>query len=68
MSVGGLEPLDDNLFDGVGTRGSADCSPGRYMWWWRCSHFSRETRPDRVSYYAGYARAGTHTLTFQAVA
>jgi len=44
-----------------------DMMPG-CMWWWRCVSFSRETRKDRVSFYSGYAYAGTHTLSFEAMA
>ena len=37
-------------------------------WWWRCTSFERTTRKDRVSFYARWARPGTHTLSYEAVA
>eukprot|EP00966_Prymnesium_polylepis_P082080 1901609-Prymnesium_polylepis.1 len=37
-------------------------------WWWRCVHFERQTRKDAVTFYAQWASAGTHTLTYEAIA
>ena len=35
---------------------------------WRCVHFRREVRPDAVRFYAPWAFAGTHTLSYDAIA
>lgn len=40
-----------------------------YGWWMMCPGWERETMADRVTWYAGRGvRAGTHTLSFEAVA
>jgi hypothetical protein len=41
---------------------------GAYYYWFSCVSFARQTRPDRVSYYSRFVRAGTHSVTYQAMA
>jgi hypothetical protein len=70
---GGLEPLLD-----LDAPGGADdfesCGMGfgrgfTYGWWWRCPRWERETKADRVTWYAGRGlRAGTFTHSFEAIA
>ena len=59
----GLEPLDAPPDAPQGAWWAAPCAL-----WWRCTSFRRELRTDRVAYYASYAHAGTHTLSYQAIA
>ena len=72
----GLEALDPNL-DNFGSGGGGDGGGGGgggapWPWWlcgwWRCSSFARETHKDRVRYFAAWAAAGTHTLSYEAIA
>ena len=65
----GLEALDTNLdnFDG-GREDSDRAWPWFVCGWWRCSSFSRETHKDRVRYFAAWLAAGTHTLSYEAIA
>jgi hypothetical protein len=69
----GLEPIDPNA-DGVGGGGGGGPAPlwpwsqGGCYWWWRCTSWSRETRKSSVSFYAAWAHAGSHELTYDAVA
>ena len=71
---GGLEPLLD-LDAPSGAAGFENCGGGlssrgaMYGWWWMCPRWERETMADRVTWYAGRGvRAGTFTLSFEAVA
>jgi hypothetical protein len=48
--------------------GGWDGGFGGGCWWYRCTSFQRETWPDRVRFSAAWARAGTHTVSFEAVA
>lgn len=59
----GLEPLDAPPNAPQGAWWAAPCAL-----WWRCTFFRRELRTDRVAYYATWAHAGTHTLSYQAIA
>ena len=59
----GLEPLDAPPDAPRGPWWAAPCAL-----WWRCTSFQRELRTDKVAYYAPWAHAGTHTLSYQAVA
>ena len=62
----GLEAIDPNAAgDGDTSGGDAAWCP---WWWWRCSRFDRQTRKDSVRFYASWAYAGTHTLSYEAVA
>ena len=58
----GLEPLDAPS-DAPSVWWAAPC-----LLWWQCTSFRRELRTDRVAYYSAWAHAGTHTLSYQAVA
>ena len=60
-----LDPLAGGDLDGDGGGGG-----GGWWWrcWWRCTSFTRETKKDRVTWYAPFIRAGTHDLTFEAIA
>ena len=73
----GLEAVDPNADGGLGasrsSRGGGGVVPlyaawGSGCWWWRCTAFSRETRPDRVTFSASWVSAGTHSVSFEAVA
>ena len=64
----GLEPIDPNAAGAAADAGVGSGTWGCSWFWWRCSLFSRQTRKSSVSYYASWAHAGTHTLTFEAVA
>merc|ERR1712127_695299 len=39
-----------------------------YYYFYSCVSFERQTRPDRVSYYSRFVRAGTHTVVYSAMA
>ena len=41
---------------------------GAYYYWWSCTSFQRTTKTDRVSFYSQFVRAGTHSVTYQAMA
>ena len=69
----GLEPIDPNADGGGGGGGGGPAplwpwSQGGCYWWWRCTSWSRETRKSSVSFYAAWAHAGSHELTYDAVA
>ena len=72
----GLEPIDPHLAtSSAGADQPHQKMPplpwwrmGSCMWWWRCTEWVRETKKDSVSFYAPWAHAGTHTLSFEAVA
>ena len=78
----GLEPIDPNADGGSGGSGLGGggggggggpapmwpWSQGGCYWWWRCTSWSRETRKSSVSFYAAWAYAGSHELTYEAVA
>ena len=74
----GLEPLDPNVASTGATSSGNGCEQdfaggGRfayfYGWWWYCPSFQRETKTDRVVYYFPRGiRAGTRTLSYEAVA
>ena len=36
--------------------------------WWRCTSFTQETRSDQVRFHTAWARAGAHTLSYEAMA
>lgn len=41
---------------------------GMYLHWFSCTSFVRQTRPDRVSYVSRWVSAGTHSVTYSAMA
>jgi len=73
----GLEAIDPNA-DGGFSRESGGHSGSRLSsrygsivegcWWWRCTSFERQTKPDRVTFTSSWVRAGTNSLSFEAVA
>lgn len=63
----GLEALDHDSSKLAGRRGGLLPSLGCFLWW-RCTRFQRETRKDRLTFYAAWAHAGTHTLSYVAIA
>jgi len=69
----GLEPLDPNLAGG-GTDEPPDTwplwmRPSCWEWWGgRCTTFARQTMADRVAFVASFVGAGTHTLSYEAIA
>jgi len=67
MGGGGMmpPPMPPNRYGGGGG-GSFDA--GAYYYFFSCTSFERQTRPDRVSYYSHFVRAGTHSVTYQAMA
>jgi hypothetical protein len=70
----GLEVIDPNANGGQtdGGSGPGGGTPWPWLsgcaWWWRCTSWSRETRKERVTFYASWAHAGTHTLQYEAIA
>lgn len=50
------------------SRGGGSFDAGAYWYFFSCTSFERQTRPDRVSYYSHFVRAGTHSMTYQAMA
>ena len=75
----GLEAIDPNANGGASGastfgRGSAGHRAPLWpwlsgcMWWWRCTRWSRQTRKDALSFHASWAHAGTHTLSYEAIA
>ena len=68
----GLEAVDPNA-DGGASSSDGHLPPlwpwlRACGWWWRCTSWSRETKKDAVTFYAAWAHAGTHTLSFEAIA
>ena len=53
---------------GGGGGGGGGFDAGAYFYWFSCTSFQRQTRPERVSYYSRFVRAGTHSMTYQAMA
>jgi len=50
------------------SRGGGSFDAGAYWYFFSCTSFERQTRPDRVSYFSSFVRAGTHSMTYQAMA
>ena len=68
---GGLEPVDPNVGDGAGLRPTSPCGSGSFArsraWWWCWDPFaSRETRSDRVDWFAYRLSPGTYTVRYHA--
>eukprot|EP01048_Picozoa_sp_COSAG05_P014853 COSAG05_NODE_1721_length_4213_cov_2.835197_3_plen_553_part_00 len=79
-SAGGLEPMDPLIDHKALSTNSCGGSFRRpqyqtygfnaqaYYYFYSCVSFERQTRPDRVSYYSRFVRAGTHTMVYSATA
>eukprot|EP00475_Leptophrys_vorax_P031821 TRINITY_DN4847_c0_g1_i3.p1 TRINITY_DN4847_c0_g1~~TRINITY_DN4847_c0_g1_i3.p1 ORF type:complete len:632 (-),score=3.31 TRINITY_DN4847_c0_g1_i3:151-1914(-) len=66
----GLEPVDPNLPQSS-TSPSADVSPyatSPWSWGWWGPSYTQVTRPASVRFHFPYLPAGTHTVSYQAVA
>jgi len=62
---GGLEPLDPNLQDSI----SGGTNNNMRGYWWRPPTFQpRQTMPDRIIWNANRLSAGTHTVSYEALA
>ena len=69
---GGLEPVDPNVGDGDGLGPTSPCGGSSFarlgvFWWWCWDPFAdRETRSDRVDWFAHQLRPGTYTVRYHA--
>ena len=69
---GGLEPVDPNVDDSSGFKPISSCGRdsnsfrGGWFWWCWDPFADRETRPDRVDWFADRLWPGTHTIHYRA--
>merc|ERR1740121_3202418 len=64
----GLEAIDPNLANGHDSLGGSRNECPRWLWFYACTTFERETKKDRVRFYSDFLFAGTHTVQYEAVA
>ena len=74
-NVGTTPVLNDNsdcgwprISSGGGGSGGGGFDFAAYRWWFSCTTFQRQTRPDRVTYHSTFVKAGTHSVSYQAMA
>eukprot|EP01048_Picozoa_sp_COSAG05_P000373 COSAG05_NODE_10_length_39559_cov_64.255423_7_plen_452_part_00 len=76
-NVGTTPVLNDNSDCGwprISSGGGGSGSGGggfdfaAYRWWFSCTTFQRQTRPDQVTYHSTFVKAGTHSVSYQAMA
>ncbi|CAD7704606.1 unnamed protein product [Ostreobium quekettii] len=68
LMPGGLEPIDPLVDPGAATECTADRLGISYRHWFYPLCPLQETRPSQVTFNYRYLRAGTHAISFQAIA
>lgn len=65
----GLEALDPELQGGGAPKRDVGSFIDCPSWmWYSCTSFDRETKKDRVAFYSAWVFAGTHTVSYEALA